>query len=186
MCGRYSLYNSKDIFLDMGIDVEPNYNISPGSKVLVIDINLKPIFLTWGVKVDWINNLIINARLETLKNKRFYSDFKRCVFVANGFIEWKRHKGNKNPYYIYSKNKFLYFAGLYKFNEGCIVTTSSHSELLKIHHRQPLILSNINFKDWLFKKNESYNNNIKLFYYSISKNINNARNNYSALLDKID
>ena len=45
--------------------------------------------------------------------------------------------------------------GIDKFNEACIVTTSSNSELLEIHRRQPLILSNINFKDWLFKKNES-------------------------------
>ena len=37
MCGRYSLYSSNEIKDKFGIHVEPNYNISPGNKVLIID-----------------------------------------------------------------------------------------------------------------------------------------------------
>ncbi|GIS24144.1 MAG: hypothetical protein CM15mP124_6240 [Alphaproteobacteria bacterium] len=37
MCGRYSLYSTGKIKKKFGIDVEPNYNISPGHKVIIID-----------------------------------------------------------------------------------------------------------------------------------------------------
>ena len=47
MCGRYSLYSSNEIRDKFGINVEPNYNISPGNEVLIIDNRVLINKVTW-------------------------------------------------------------------------------------------------------------------------------------------
>ena len=37
MCGRYSLYSTGKVKKIFGIDIVPDYNISPGNKVIIID-----------------------------------------------------------------------------------------------------------------------------------------------------
>ena len=37
MCGRYSLYSTNKVKKKFGIHIEPNYNISPGNRVIIID-----------------------------------------------------------------------------------------------------------------------------------------------------
>ena len=54
MCGRYSLYSSDEIRNKFGIHVEPNYNISPGNKVLIIDDRVLINKVTWGINFPWL------------------------------------------------------------------------------------------------------------------------------------
>ena len=58
MCGRYSLYSSNEIRDKFGIHVEPNYNISPGNKVLIIDDRVLINKVTWGINFPWLKNKI--------------------------------------------------------------------------------------------------------------------------------
>ena len=93
MCGRYSLYSSGEIRKKFGIHVEPNYNISPGNKVIIIDNRVSIKKVTWGINFPWLKNKIhINARLESINRGSFYSQYKRCIFISDGYFEWKKIK----------------------------------------------------------------------------------------------
>ena len=60
---------------------------------------------------------MINARAETVAEKpayRYSFKSKRCLVVADGFYEWKKIDGRKQPYFIHLKNdRPLAFAGLW-------------------------------------------------------------------------
>ena len=134
MCGRYSLYSSEKVLQKFGVTISPNYNITPGKKVILLDNKLSLIYMRWGLNFKWLkNNMIINARLESLNNKNFYSDYKRCIFIADGYIEWKKDKNKKTPYFHCINNNLIYMAGLYKDCNAVIITINSGKRISHIH-----------------------------------------------------
>ena len=72
MCGRYALFSKNKVFSKFGVNITPNYNISPNQNILVIDENLAPKLMNWGLKPEWMKKSIINARNETLFDKKFF------------------------------------------------------------------------------------------------------------------
>ena len=94
MCGRYSLYSENKVAKRFGIKIIPNYNIAPGNKVFVLDNKLSIQTMFWGISYDWLKNkMLINARLESINKNFFYSNYERCIFIADGYFEWKKTKG---------------------------------------------------------------------------------------------
>ena len=155
MCGRYVLYSKEKFKKKYNININENYNISPNQKVFVIDQTRNVVKLKWGIKPEWKNSLIINARSETIGIKKSFASLKRCVFISDGYYEWKRSGKFKTPYYHYVQNSFLYFAGLYN-NIGCVVVTmDSFQYLSKVHRRQPLFLKENQIDSWI--KNDKRN-----------------------------
>ena len=75
--------------------------------------------------------------------------FVFLILATSGYIEWKKNKDFKTPYFHYLKDSFIYMAGLYNDNGGIIVTIQSSSKLNDIHHRQPLLLLHEQVSDWL-------------------------------------
>jgi len=186
MCGRYSLYADKEIYEKFGIKIIPNYNICPNTKVLILNYKYMPQYINWGIKTNWLKNKsIINARLESLENRRFFNNYKKCVFIANGYIEWNKKNKKKEPYYHYINNNLIYFAGIYNEEYACIVTTSSLNNLKTIHYRQPVILSDNQIESWVEKDFFIYKMSIKVNIHKISNKINNPNNNNKNLLNKI-
>ena len=151
MCGRFVLLSKNKIKSKYNIKIKPNYNISPGSYVLVIDNRLKLIKVKWGFTPYWSKDLrIINARIETLFQKPTFKRSIRCVFLADGYFEWKREGSIKQPYYHYLNNSLLYFAGIFNLTSGCcIITVNSQEHISHIHHRQPFLLLDEQISDWL-------------------------------------
>ena len=186
MCGRYALYNIRKVNSKFKVSIESNFNISPGSKVLIINEKLEPLKISWGLKPYWRKkgNLIINARSETLNEKRVFKELKRCFFVADGFYEWRRGTGEKFPYYHYQENYLIYFAGLYNHQGCCIVTKEASKKLSFIHKRQPLVLSELGTSLWL-RKAQDFDENLAIAYYQVSKDVNKAWNNSSDLIKSI-
>ena len=186
MCGRYALYNIRKVNSKFKVSIESNFNISPGSKVLIINEKLEPLKISWGLKPYWgkKGNLIINARSETLNEKRVFKELKRCFFVADGFYEWRRGTGEKFPYYHYQENYLIYFAGLYNHHGCCIVTKEASKKLSFIHKRQPLVLSELGTSLWL-RKAQDFDENLAITYYQVSKDVNKAWNNSSDLIKSI-
>ena len=155
MCGRYVLYSKEKFKNKYNINISPNYNISPNQEVFVIDQNININKLKWGIRAEWKNSLIINARSETIEVKKSFANLNRCVFISDGYYEWKRSGKFKTPYYHYIPNSFLYFAGLCN-NIGCvIVTMDSFQYLSKVHRRQPFFLKENQIDSWI--KNDKSN-----------------------------
>ena len=104
---------------------------------------------------------LINARAETVHSKPAYGAAfraRRCLVPANGWFEWKRSGGGKQPYFLApADGSFLSFAALWERRDTdgdpletfAIVTTAASPALADIHHRQPAVIAPAHFSTWL-------------------------------------
>ncbi len=176
MCGRFTLSVSKET-LTQAFHLEfPNiaaqYNIAPTQEVATVLHNVESNqrqfqHLRWGLIPSWAKNTsigakLINARAETIAEKpSFRSAFKhrRCLIIADGFYEWQKQEGKKQPFYFrLNSGQPFGFAGLWEkwkspegleINSCTIVTTQANELLQPIHDRMPVILADSDFDLWL-------------------------------------
>lgn len=177
MCGRFTLFDTADAVAErFGLadtpSLSPRYNIAPSQEVAAVRIppggparELVP--LRWGLVPSWakdpaVGNRMINARAETAAGKPAFRSAirrRRCLVPADGFYEWKRAGGRKQPYYIRLRDGGIFaFAGLWESWEGAghasvescaILTTGSNDLLRPIHERMPVILSPRDYDRWI-------------------------------------
>jgi len=129
MCGRFSLRTpASQVAEAFGVlpfaDLQPRYNIAPSQPVAVVRHAQRELaLLKWGLVPSWaddpaIGYKMINARGETVATKpSFRKAFKvrRCLVVADGFFEWQKTEGKKQPHYIRLKHDGPFaFAGLWE------------------------------------------------------------------------
>ncbi|MTI68832.1 MAG: SOS response-associated peptidase [Firmicutes bacterium] len=189
MCGRYSLnygienllkrYRIRKIDFDFTVMKE----IFPSNKVpIIINREKKEIRkMKWGFSPSFTKRLIINARAETVNEKRLFKNSfirRRCLIPASSFFEWEKVNGNSYKYKIEIKNKNIFsMAGIYDFYKDkngdeieafTILTTNANNKMKKIHRRMPVILNESDEKIWL-KEIENYNKLKEL----VNKNDNN-------------
>ena len=120
----------------------------------------------WGLVPWWAKDLkmgarMINARSETVHEKpAFRSAFRRrrCLIPVNGWFEWKREGGEKQPYWIRPENAEVFsLAGLWeRWEKGeepvetfTVLTTAASRALSGLHHRQPVIVEDADVDEWL-------------------------------------
>ncbi len=206
MCGRFTLTTPTDEISEYFRILEggagfarhrhrPRYNIAPTQEVACVRRRVSPeeqgaatrelVEMRWGLIPSWakdpgIGSRMINARSETVAEKPAYREAfrrRRCLVVADGFYEWKRMKGTKQPYFIYLENRQPFaFAGLWESwrprhghlddlvgagrptvpltssgrVESCSFLTTGPNELVKdIHDRMPVILPPERWDAWL-------------------------------------
>jgi putative SOS response-associated peptidase YedK len=175
MCGRYTLASPDEIVAEtFGLDevptLRPRYNIAPTQKVAVVrreGSRRRLAELRWGLIPSWakdpaIGNKLINARAETLAEKpAFRSAFRarRCLVVADGFYEWAKAAGRKQPWYFHLRDARPFgLAGLWERWPGeggepletcTIITTAANELLAPVHDRMPVILEPGAFDAWL-------------------------------------
>jgi putative SOS response-associated peptidase YedK len=175
MCGRYTLTTSVDVLAEefeitsLLPEVPARYNVAPTQEVaavLVDDDERHLEMLKWGLIPSWaddpsMGSRMINARSETAAEKpSFRGAFKkrRCLIVADGFYEWQKVNGGKQPYYIRMEDGSPFaFAGLWeswdKYGEeirSCTILTTEANHLVgEVHHRMPVILPPENYEVWL-------------------------------------
>ena len=206
MCGRYVITNpvsKTEKIVKSAIQVEniENYNAHPYQKLPVIKKykngntleNLK-----WGLIPNWAKDkdfkALINARLETIDEKisfkKLIKDF-RCVVVANGFYEWKREEKVKIPYFFSREDKkTIFFAAIFEKDQFCLITEEASENIKEIHHRQPVILNEIDVNRYL---NLELSGSVflketkkpKLTFHEISKEVNKPTNNTVSLIQKV-
>tara|TARA_B100001250_G_scaffold374968_1_gene362189 strand:+ start:315 stop:941 length:627 start_codon:yes stop_codon:yes gene_type:complete len=203
MCGRYVITNavsktSKIVKSAINVEDSENYNACPYQGLPVIKKykngntleNLK-----WGMMPSWAKKkyfkALINARLETIDEKISFKKLikiYRCVAVADGFYEWKREEKNKIPYYFLREDKkIMYLAGIYENNEFCLITEQAKDNVNNIHHRQPVILNEVDVNRYLnlelsgsdFLKESK---KTKLLFHEVSKEVNKPTNNIISLI----
>lgn len=185
MCGRYSLTTPEEALRRLfrydgpALNFPPRYNIAPTQEVPVVRLagtegggegGRELAMLRWGLIPSWakeaaISNRMINARAETVSEKpSFRNAFRerRCLIPADGFYEWTKSDGAKQPYRIHRDDDGPFaFAGLWErwrqageTIESCtIVTTDANDALQPIHHRMPVILDPEDFDTWLDAEN---------------------------------
>ena len=175
MCGRYTLASPTErLAEEFGVDASsielaPNYNVAPTQKVAAVleeGGQRRLEVLRWGLIPPWaddpgIGSRMINARSETAPGKpSFRRAFRerRCLIPADGFYEWQRTNGAKQPYYIHMEDgRPFAFAGLWESwskGEGeirtcTILTTGANALVGEVHDRMPVILAHDAYDVWL-------------------------------------
>src|SRR5215203_5150139 len=174
MCGRYTLASPTErLAEEFGVDassieLSPNYNVAPTQGVAAVleeGGQRRLEVLRWGLIPPWaddpgIGSRMINARSETAPGKpSFRRAFRerRCLIPADGFYEWQRTNGAKQPYYIHMEDgRPFAFAGLWEsWHNGreirscTIITTNPNEVAAPIHNRMPVILHPEDYEMWL-------------------------------------
>ncbi|NIR40644.1 MAG: SOS response-associated peptidase, partial [Actinobacteria bacterium] len=117
----------------------------------------------WGLVPPWskpgeLRRPLINARAETVWSKPSFREAaraRRALVVANGFYEWRRAGGVREPYYIRPADSGAFaFAALYQISRDgvpqcCVVTTRANETVAGIHDRMPVILAGSDLHRWL-------------------------------------
>ncbi len=174
MCGRYTLATPVGrLAEEFGFDsssteFRTSYNVAPTRQVPVVLAEggkRRLEMLRWGLVPSWaddpgIGARMINARSETAPEKpsfrRAFRD-RRCLIPADGFYEWKRENGGKQPYYFRMQGgRPFAFAGLWEswtkdgeISSCAILTTAANEVVAGIHDRMPVILPSRHYEAWL-------------------------------------
>lgn len=177
MCGRFTLVAPgeavAELFqLPLTPTLAPRYNIAPTQPVAAVRIspgtgNRELTYFNWGLIPRWakdptIGSRMINARAETAAEKPSFKaafKYRRCLVPADGFYEWQKLNGKKQPVRIQVQDGQLFaIAGLWEHwispdgseIESCtLLTTEPNELLLQVHNRMPVILAPDDFALWL-------------------------------------
>jgi putative SOS response-associated peptidase YedK len=197
--------------------VVPRYNIAPTQIVTGIVAEGKSRRLLtgilWSLTPPWAEKEgsaygpQINIRDDTIDKNKFFQSLlvsRRCVFLADGFYEWKKPEGfekkpapkgvHKTPYRIgFKDDRVFALACLWREMEteqksilpsAAIITTSPNDLMKPIHNRMPVILENDALDLWLDPSNKDVPRLRKLLApypdkhltaFPISTAVNNAR-----------
>jgi putative SOS response-associated peptidase YedK len=184
MCGRYTLTNKAVVKKKFDIDLHENFNVCPSMDVVILTNKIKRI--KWGYSPLWAKSPmnLINARFETIHEKPSFKDSKRCVFIMDGWYEWKRYfdwkkrQNVKDPYYHHLNSNLIYVGGLYN-ETGCVcVTKESVKPISDIHNRQPILLEEDQIQKWLsgdYIIKDTISKNILI--HKVSSYVNSPKNN---------
>jgi putative SOS response-associated peptidase YedK len=175
MCGRYTLTSAPEVLRALFRYPEqpnfpPRYNVAPTQPIAIvrlIDGQRQFALVRWGLLPSWVKEpkaftLLINARGESAAEKpafRAAMKRRRCLIPADGFYEWKRVGGRKQPFFVRAKaGGPLAFAGLWEtwtgpngeeLDTAAIVTTRANRTLFPIHDRMPVVVPPEAFDLWL-------------------------------------
>ncbi len=171
--------------------------------------------MRWGLLPHWAGKtgakppLMINARVETIREKAMYRDAlarKRCLVPADGFFEWKRDGAGRNatklPMYIHPEpRRTIAFAGLWarmRTDAGLvtsftIITGPPNTLVSPIHDRMPVVLDETAWSAWLDPSIDADEAHALLVVPSIadwtvdavSDRVNSAKNDDPSLIEAI-
>ena len=170
MCGRFTQTQDLKVLIERfgftapDVELSPRYNIAPGQIAAVVTADAEGgralELLRWGLVPFWakdekIGYKLINARGETLHEKPSFRNAlqkRRCLVLADGFYEWQKVPGGKQPHYFrLAGGEPFAFAGLWEqWDKGesdeplrtfTIVTTTPNELVGPVHDRMPAILS---------------------------------------------
>ncbi len=158
--------------------------------------------LRWGLIPAWaddpsLGDRLANARSETAATKPAFSQAlrsRRCLVVADGFYEWRRTDGRKQPYFVglQSDRPFGLAGPWERWEKGgepvesCTILTTDANELMRpIHERMPVILPPDQYGLWLDPRCQDTDKLAKLLRpypskdmlaYRVSTVVNDPRN----------
>lgn len=166
MCGRYYIDDETARQIERlvaDIDREMNHrktgDIRPSEQALVlkgsgnVEPTIMPELMGWGFPGYSGKGLLINARAESVLEKRSFQDsvlHRRCIIPAGGFYEWSPRR---EKYWFKRPGEILFMAGCYRrFEEGdrfVVLTTAANPSVLGVHDRMPLLLERTEIESWV-------------------------------------
>lgn len=178
MCGRFTLRSGPEQIAE-AFDLDPaslpeltpRYNIAPTDPVALVRRAggtgpREMVTARWGLVPHWVDDpsdwpTLINARSETAAEKPSFRDAfrnRRCLIPADGFYEWVKVDGRKQPYYVRREDDRPFaFAGLWDRWEGeegrsfescTLLTTDANETVAPLHDRMPVLLSREGGERW--------------------------------------
>ena len=165
MCGRYYVDDdtAREIErvvreVDEKIRRERAGDICPSRSAAVITgrkPHLSAEAMTWGFPQYQKKGLLINARAETVLERKMFRDsvlHRRCIIPAKHFYEWDAEKTKVT--FSRFDSPILYMAGFYNCfqNEDryIILTTAANASVVKVHDRMPLLLEREELEPWIY------------------------------------
>lgn len=180
MCGRYAITLPPEAMRRLFDYAEqpnfpPRFNVAPTQPVPIVRAagGVRHFGLVrWGFLPGFVKDpktfpLLINARAEGIETKPSFRAAirrRRCLFIADGWYEWRRTadargKTVKQPFLFRARNRGpLGFAGVWEtwsdpqggeVDTGCIITTSANAATVAVHDRMPAIIAPQDFDRWL-------------------------------------
>jgi putative SOS response-associated peptidase YedK len=175
MCGRFMLADpgralGEFSMIEKRPALTPRYNVAPSHAIAVVRIASPGAaatvdMLIWGFAPPPGSQRpasLINARAETAAQKRtFAAAFRdrRCLIVADGFYEWKRSQGGRQPFLVRrADGRPFAMAGLWEPSpsgaDACtILTRPPVAVVASLHDRMPAMLDSSLFGAWLDPQN---------------------------------
>jgi putative SOS response-associated peptidase YedK len=237
MCGRFALFSPPaglarffEATLGPGIDAEgqPSWNVAPTDTVLGVRaiavegdadaVTRRMDAYRWGLIPNWAKDAsgasrLCNARAETVATRpsfRYAFESHRLVIPADGFYEWRKGGGRKQPHFFQrADGQPMAFAGLWEawrdsrlgddpdawIRSSTIITTRAGLDLDGIHDRMPVILEPDVLDVWLDPSNQD-SHELKamlrpsprgtLRHHPVDPRVGNVRNNDAGLIDRLD
>ncbi len=112
--------------------------------------SLKAENMAWGFPGRGGQGLLINARAETVTERRTFRECvrsRRCVIPAKGFYEWSP---GKEKYQFEDPGRTLFMAGCYdEQHRFVIITTDANESVRPVHGRMPLLLFEGDIRRWI-------------------------------------
>ena len=153
-------------------EVTLGYNIAPTRTIPAFVHNpqtgsTRGLGMRWGLvpfwsKVPTPRFATFNARSESIAGKpafrQAWTRSQTCLIPALGYYEWSGEKGNRQPYFIRTRNRDpLVLAGLWDywqqegrgFHSCTILTQPGEGALRDIHPRMPVMLELDQAQAWL-------------------------------------
>lgn len=221
MCGRFSLTLPVEAMgrlfgfaPDDALALTPRYNIAPSQGIAIVrrrdETNTRELAVVqWGFVPAWARDPAsmrqpINARGETVEAKPMFRDawrHRRCLVPADGFYEWKKAAGGKQPYRIQRADGAPFaFAGLWdrwkgkdgRTIESCVIITTAANETIRaVHDRMPVMLDIGRFGPWLEGSPVEASDLIgpwqgDLELFAISRRINDPSHDDAGLIEPVE
>ena len=168
MCCRYLLgldfleklndvMDTEDITASGRISCKTERDIYPSDASIVIcgsGDRLIASSMYWGYANPYKKGLIINARSETAREKKLFSDGimnHRCIIPASGFYEWDPFKARFR--FTLPDNELIFLAGFYHKEQGIprytILTTCANESMRPVHDRMPVMIGKKEIRPWI-------------------------------------
>jgi putative SOS response-associated peptidase YedK len=188
-------------------NLRPSYNIAPTQDLTVVRFAEGERILEtmrWGLitaasKDAKLPYSTFNARAESVAVKATFRSAwragRRCLVVTNGFYEWDKRVGSKQPYAIArSQDDFTVMAGLWeewtspqgeRIKTVTIVTCPANALIRPLHDRMPAILAEEDWPKWLGETQASEAELLallkpypaeKMALWPVDRRVNNWRN----------
>jgi len=178
MCGRYTMSDPERCLEEFSIlekhpSIEPRYNVTPSQGVWVLRMldvggEKRLDLLRWGlVRRAGAGSDVAMVRAESLTTRpAFMNAFRarRCLFLADGFYEWRRAGKKSFPHYFRRPGGAAFaMAGIWQpapptrpgpdeptIIDACaVITRPALAPVEAVHDRMPAIVAPEHHEAWL-------------------------------------